>query len=114
VSTVGVPRRAAIRVQRSHVGTVALAASTSGSDHARKIHRQAVASTGYRPRYKRAQLATRYPCTRGLSGGFDLIEAEDVREVTKFACMRSDQMKLDVTPVVDDDDLNAVFRTVAG
>ena len=48
-----------------------------------------------------------------LSGGFDLLEAEDLRKVTEFAYMWSDLMKLDITPVVEDDDLNAVFQTVA-
>lgn len=48
-----------------------------------------------------------------LSGGFDLLEADDLRKVTEFAYMWSDLMKMDITPVVEDDDLNAVFRTVA-
>jgi hypothetical protein len=47
-----------------------------------------------------------------LSGGFDLLEAEDLRKVTEFAYLWSDLMKLDITPVVEDDDLHAVFRTV--
>jgi hypothetical protein len=44
--------------------------------------------------------------------GFDLLEAEDLRKVTEFAYMWSDLMKRDITPVVEDDDLHAVFRTV--
>jgi hypothetical protein len=48
-----------------------------------------------------------------LSGGYDLLEAEDLRKVTEFAYMWSDLMKLDITPVVEDDDLNAVFQAVA-
>ncbi|SAL69699.1 hypothetical protein AWB67_03982 [Caballeronia terrestris] len=48
-----------------------------------------------------------------LSGGFDLLETDDVRKLTEFAYMWSDLMKLEITPVAEDQDLGAVFQAVA-
>ncbi|MGO4330775.1 DUF3303 domain-containing protein [Cupriavidus sp. 2TAF22] len=48
-----------------------------------------------------------------LSGGFDLLETNDVKLLTEFAYLWSDLMKLEVTPVLEDADLSEVFRTAA-
>lgn len=48
-----------------------------------------------------------------LSGGIVLLEAEDLRNLTEFAFMWSDLMKLEIAPVIDDDDLHSVFERVA-
>ncbi len=46
-----------------------------------------------------------------LSGGFDLLETDDLKKLTEFAYMWSDLMELQVTPVLEDQDLNEVFQT---
>jgi Protein of unknown function (DUF3303) len=46
-----------------------------------------------------------------LGGGFALLETDDVKKLTGFAYMWSDLMELDVTPVLEDQDLSEVFGT---
>ncbi|MEC5409390.1 DUF3303 family protein [Paraburkholderia sp. MPAMCS5] len=48
-----------------------------------------------------------------LSGGSALLEADNLRNLAGFAYMWSDLMKLEITPVVEDDGLSAVFESVA-
>ena len=48
-----------------------------------------------------------------LSGGHVLLEAQNLRMLTEFAYMWSDLMKLEIAPVIEDDDLRAVFDRVA-
>ncbi|MBC8752637.1 MULTISPECIES: DUF3303 domain-containing protein [Paraburkholderia] len=48
-----------------------------------------------------------------LGGGHVLLEAQDPGTLTEFAYRWSDLMKLEVTPVMEDDDLRALFERVA-
>src|SRR5262249_41522807 len=45
-----------------------------------------------------------------FSGGFDLIESDDIRAMTEFALMWSDIMELKFTPVIEDADLGEVLK----
>jgi hypothetical protein len=45
-----------------------------------------------------------------LSGGFDLIEAEDETKLFEFAYMWGDLMKLEIFPVLDDQQLSAALE----
>ncbi|MGZ2746808.1 DUF3303 domain-containing protein [Burkholderia stagnalis] len=47
-----------------------------------------------------------------LSGGFDLLETDDVKKLTEFAYMWSDLMSLDIAPVLDDAELGEVLGRV--
>ncbi|MBN3816190.1 DUF3303 domain-containing protein [Paraburkholderia sp. Se-20369] len=47
-----------------------------------------------------------------LSGGFDLLETDDVKKLTEFAYMWSDLMALDIAPVLDDAELGEVLGRV--
>ena len=46
-----------------------------------------------------------------LGGGFDLLQTSDVKKLTEFAYQWSDLMALEITPVVEDQDLSEVFHT---
>ena len=48
-----------------------------------------------------------------LDGGHVLLEAEDIKTLVEFAYIWSDLMKLDIAPVLEDDDLRSVFARVA-
>jgi Protein of unknown function (DUF3303) len=45
-----------------------------------------------------------------LSGGFDLIEADDVTKLFEFAYLWGDLMKLEIFPVLDDQQLSAALE----
>lgn len=45
-----------------------------------------------------------------FSGGFDLIETEDIQALTEFALMWSDLMELTIVPVLEDKELSAVLE----
>jgi Domain of unknown function (DUF3303) len=45
-----------------------------------------------------------------FSGGFDLLESDDVKALTEFALMWSDLMELRIVPVIEDADLGEVLK----
>ena len=45
-----------------------------------------------------------------FSGGFDLLESDDVKALTEFALMWSDLMELKIVPVAEDTDLTEVLK----
>jgi hypothetical protein len=45
-----------------------------------------------------------------FSGGFDLLESDDVKALTEFALMWSDLMELKIVPVAEDADLTEVLK----
>jgi len=45
-----------------------------------------------------------------FSGGFDLLESDDVKALTEFALMWSDLMELKIVPVAEDTDLIEVLK----
>jgi Protein of unknown function (DUF3303) len=45
-----------------------------------------------------------------FSGGFDLLESDDVKALTEFALMWSDVMELKLVPVIEDSELSEVLR----
>ena len=45
-----------------------------------------------------------------FSGGFDLLESEDVKALTEFALMWSDLMELRIVPVAEDAELSEVLQ----
>jgi len=45
-----------------------------------------------------------------FSGGFDLIESEDIKALTEFSLMWSDLMELRLVPVVEDAQLAEVLQ----
>ena len=45
-----------------------------------------------------------------FSGGFDLLESDDVRALTEFALMWSDLLDLKIVPVIEDAQLNEVLQ----
>jgi hypothetical protein len=44
-----------------------------------------------------------------LSGGFDLLESDDVKALTEFSLMWSDLMELSIVPVIEDAELGEVL-----
>ena len=44
-----------------------------------------------------------------FSGGFDLIESDDVQAMTEFALGWSDLMKLEMIPVIEDEQIGPLF-----
>jgi hypothetical protein len=48
-----------------------------------------------------------------FSGGFDLIESEDIKALTEFSLMWSDLMELRLVPVVEDAQLAEVLQNAA-
>ena len=67
--------------------------------------------TGGRPP-KGATLLGRWTAA-DLSGGFDLLESDDVKALTEFALMWSDLMQVRIVPVVDDTELGEVLERIA-
>ena len=55
-----------------------------------------------------ARLLGRWTCV-DFSGGFVLLESDDVRAMTEFSLMWSDTMELRLTPVIEDADLGQVL-----
>src|SRR5262249_42347451 len=47
-----------------------------------------------------------------FSGGFDLIESDDIKAMTEFALMWSDIMELKFTPVIEDAALGEVLKRI--
>ena len=45
-----------------------------------------------------------------FSGGFDLLESDDVKALTEFALMWSDVMELKFVPVIEDTELSDVLQ----
>ena len=45
-----------------------------------------------------------------FSGGFDLLESDDVKALTEFALMWSDLMELRIVPVIEDAELSEVLK----
>lgn len=45
-----------------------------------------------------------------LSGGFDLLESDDVQALSEFALMWSDLLELQIVPVLDDAELKDVLQ----
>jgi uncharacterized protein DUF3303 len=45
-----------------------------------------------------------------FSGGFDLLEADDVRALTEFSLIWSDLMELKIVPVIEDSELGEVLN----
>jgi hypothetical protein len=45
-----------------------------------------------------------------LGGGFDLLETDDPKQLAEFSFTWSDLMELKITPVLDDQELEEVFR----
>ena len=45
-----------------------------------------------------------------FSGGFDLLESDDVKALTEFALMWSDVMELKLVPVIEDTELSDVLQ----
>lgn len=45
-----------------------------------------------------------------FSGGFDLLESDDVKALTEFALMWSDLMELRIVPVIEDAELGEVLK----
>jgi uncharacterized protein DUF3303 len=45
-----------------------------------------------------------------FSGGFDLLESDDVKALTEFSLMWSDLMELKIVPVVEDAELTEVLK----
>lgn len=47
-----------------------------------------------------------------FSGGFDLLESDDVKALTEFALMWSDLVELKIVPVAEDADLAEVLKRI--
>ncbi len=47
-----------------------------------------------------------------FSGGFDLLESDDVKALTEFALMWSDVMELRIVPVIEDTELGEVLKRI--
>lgn len=48
-----------------------------------------------------------------LSGGFDLLETEDAKKLAEFAYRWSDLMDLEITPVLEDQEMARVLQNAA-
>lgn len=64
-------------------------------------------ATGGQPP-KGAKLIGRWTAA-DFSGGFDLLESDDVKALTEFSLMWSDVMELEIVPVIEDADLGEVL-----
>jgi hypothetical protein len=64
-------------------------------------------ATGEQPP-KGAKLIGRWTAA-DFSGGFDLLESDDVMALTEFSLMWSDVMELKIVPVIEDADLGEVL-----
>jgi hypothetical protein len=65
-------------------------------------------ATGGQPP-KGAKLLGRWTAA-DFSGGFDLLESDDVKALTEFSLMWSDVMALKIVPVIEDADLGEVLN----
>ena len=65
-------------------------------------------ATGGQPP-KGAKLLGRWTAA-DFSGGFDLLESDDVKALTEFSLMWSDVMELKIVPVIEDADLGEVLN----
>jgi hypothetical protein len=65
-------------------------------------------ATGGQPP-KGAKLLGRWTAA-DFSGGFDLVESDDVKALTEFSLMWSDLMELKIVPVIEDADLSEVLN----
>jgi hypothetical protein len=45
-------------------------------------------------------------------GGFDLLESDDPKSLAEFALMWSDLMELNITPVLEDQELGDLFTRI--
>ena len=64
-------------------------------------------ATGGQPP-KGAKLLGRWTAA-DFSGGFDLVESDDVKALTEFSLMWSDLMELKIVPVIEDTELGEVL-----
>jgi hypothetical protein len=64
-------------------------------------------ATGGRPP-QGAKLLGRWTAA-DFSGGFDLLESNDVKALTEFSLMWSDLMELKIVPVIEDTELGEVL-----
>jgi len=46
-----------------------------------------------------------------FSGGFDLLETDDVKKLFEFAYMWGDLMELEIIPVLDDEELSMALES---
>ena len=86
--------------------TVAIKPESKGRDEAIARFKK----TGGQPP-KGAKLLGRWTAA-DFSGGFGLIESDDVKAMTEFALMWSDVMELKFTPVIEDADLGDVLKRI--
>lgn len=68
-------------------------------------------ATGGQPP-KGAKLLGRWTAA-DFSGGFDLLESDDLKALTEFSLMWSDLMELRLVPVLEDADLAEVLKRVS-
>ena len=79
-----------------------------------KAREEAIArfrATGGQPP-KGAKLLGRWTAA-DFSGGYDLLESDDVKALTEFSLMWSDLMALKITPVIEDAELGEVLSRAA-
>jgi hypothetical protein len=86
--------------------TFAMKPETKGRDEAIARFKK----TGGEPP-KGAKLIGRWTAA-DFSGGFDLIESDDVQALTEFSLMWSDLMELRLVPVIEDGALGEVLARV--
>jgi hypothetical protein len=104
--------RAEIRAQRiileepamKFMLTFTIKPETKGRDEAIARFKK----TGGQPP-KGAKLLGRWTAA-DFSGGFDLLESDDVRALTEFSLMWSDLLELKIVPVIEDAQLNEVLQ----
>lgn len=48
-----------------------------------------------------------------FSGGYDLLESNDPQALAEFALMWSDLMKVEIFPVLEDEELSKVLKRIA-
>ena len=48
-----------------------------------------------------------------FSQGYDLLESDDPRALTEFALAWNDLMKIEIVPVIEDQELSGVLKNVA-
>ncbi len=85
----------------------AIKPETKGRDQAIARFRQ----TGGQPP-KGVKLLGRWTAA-DFSGGFDLLESDDVAALTEFSLMWSDLMELRIVPVIEDSQLGDVLTRTA-
>jgi hypothetical protein len=87
--------------------TFAIKPETRGRDEAIARFKK----TGGQPP-KGAKLLGRWTAA-DFSGGFDLLESDDIMALTEFSLMWSDLMELRIVPVIEDAQLNEVLQRSA-